>query len=89
MQEKEAKDKKAAVKGVLTLLFPEYKILFTPNSLLFQQQDKENIIIDENGRTSDDKIYAGGDVAVFLRADRVEPSVRVGSGCLDDGGVAL
>ena len=48
MQEKEAKDKKAAVKGVLTLLFPEYKILFTPNSLLFQQQDKENIIIDEN-----------------------------------------
>ena len=48
MQEKEAKDKKAAVKGVLTLLFPDYKILFTPNSLLFQQQDKENIIIDEN-----------------------------------------
>ena len=42
------KDKKAAVKGVLTLLFPEYKILFTPNSLLFQQKDKENIIIDEN-----------------------------------------
>ena len=48
MQEKEAKDKKKATKQVLTLLFPDYNILFTPNSLLFQQQDKENIIIDEN-----------------------------------------
>ena len=48
MQEKEAKDKKVAVKGVLTLLFPDYKILFTPNSLLFQQENQETIIIDEN-----------------------------------------
>lgn len=48
MQEKEAKDKKVAVKGVLTLLFPDYKVLFTPNSLLFQQENKENIIIDES-----------------------------------------
>jgi hypothetical protein len=30
MQEKEAKDKKEATIQVLTLLFPGYKILFTP-----------------------------------------------------------
>ena len=48
MQEKEAKDKKIAVQQVLTLLFPNYKVLFTPNSLLFTQKDKDNIIIDEN-----------------------------------------
>ena len=48
MQEKEAKDKKTATKQVLTLLFPMYKILFTPKSLLFQQENQENIIIDEN-----------------------------------------
>lgn len=47
MQEKEAKDKKEATKQVLTLLFPNYKILFTPKSLIFQQQDAENIIVDE------------------------------------------
>jgi hypothetical protein len=35
MQEKEAKDKKIATRQVLTLLFPDYKILFTPNSLVF------------------------------------------------------
>ena len=49
MQEKEAKDKKNATKQVLTLLFPNYKILFTPNSLLFQGLgNEEKIIIDEN-----------------------------------------
>ena len=48
MQEKEAKDKKNAVKQVLTLLFPNYKVLFTPNSLLFQQDNEESIIIDES-----------------------------------------
>ena len=31
-----------------TLLFPNYKVLFTPNSLLFQQENKENVIIDES-----------------------------------------
>jgi len=35
MQEKEAKDKKEATKKVLQLLFPDYKVLFTPNSILF------------------------------------------------------
>ena len=48
MSEKQEVEKKNNVLAVLKLLFPEYKILFTPNSLLFQQQDKENIIIDEN-----------------------------------------
>lgn len=47
MQEKEAKDKKEATKKVLMLLFPEYKALFTPNSLLLQK-DSETVIIDAN-----------------------------------------
>ena len=48
MQEKEAKSKRVATKQVLTLLFPNYKVLFTPNSLLFQQDNQDTIIIDEN-----------------------------------------
>ena len=48
MQEKKAKDKKEAVRKVLTLLFPDYNILFTPNSLLLQQKEKETVIIDIN-----------------------------------------
>ena len=47
MQEKEAKDKKIATQKVLTLIFPEYKVLFTPNSLLFQKEN-ETIIVDNN-----------------------------------------
>jgi len=35
MQEKDAKEKKEDTKKVLTLLFPDYKVLFTPNSMLF------------------------------------------------------
>ena len=47
MREKEAKDKKEATQKVLMLLFPEYKILFTTNSLLLQKES-ETIIIDAN-----------------------------------------
>jgi hypothetical protein len=47
MQEKEAKDKKIATQKVLTLIFPEYKVLFTPNSLLFRKES-ETIIVDSN-----------------------------------------
>lgn len=47
MQEKTAKDKKDAVKLVCTLLFPDYEILFTPNSLLFRKNE-ETVIIDES-----------------------------------------
>ena len=45
MQEKQAKEQKMAVQQVLTLLFPKYKVLFTPNSLLFQKEN-ESVIID-------------------------------------------
>ena len=48
MQESEAKDKKEAVKQVLTLLFPIKKVLITPTSLVFTEKDQENIIIDES-----------------------------------------
>ena len=48
MQEEEAKDKKEAVKQILTLLFPTKKVLITPTSLLFTEKDQENIIIDES-----------------------------------------
>lgn len=47
MSEKEAKEKKDAVKQVLTLLLPDYQILFTPKSLVFKKDDI-TIIIDEN-----------------------------------------
>lgn len=47
MQEDEAKDKKEATKKLLTILFPDKQILFTPNSLLIRD-DEETVIIDEN-----------------------------------------
>ena len=48
MSEKQAQEKKEAVKQVFTLLFPDYKILFTPKSLIFQHKDvEEQILIDE------------------------------------------
>ena len=49
MQEKQTREQKIAVQQVLTLLFPQYKVLFTPNSLLFQgSQNNESIMIDES-----------------------------------------
>ncbi len=49
MQEEEAKDKKIATQKVLTLLFPNKQVLFTPQSLLFRDIDVgESIMIDEN-----------------------------------------
>ena len=48
MLEKEAKDKKESVKKVLTLLLPQYQILFTPQSLMLHKENEDNIIIDEN-----------------------------------------
>ena len=48
MKEPEAKEKKEATKQVLTLLFPFFKILFTPNSLLLQPEEGDAIIIDSN-----------------------------------------
>ena len=47
MNDKEALDKKENVLLVCDLLFPQYKITFTPFSMIFLQ-DQEAIIIDEN-----------------------------------------
>ena len=46
MSEKEAKEKKDDVKQVLTLVLPQYQILFTPNSLVLKL-DTNTITIDE------------------------------------------
>ena len=46
VNEKEMADKKAAVLQVLTLLFPQFKIIFTPRSMMLSQGEV-NVIIDE------------------------------------------
>ena len=48
MAEKEAVEKKIAVQKVFDLIFPDYKIMFTPRSLLFQKEGQEMITVDEN-----------------------------------------
>ena len=48
MSEKETADKKKAVQNIFTLFFPQYKVIMTPRSLIFSQEEQENIIIDEN-----------------------------------------
>ena len=47
MSEKEAADKKFAVQQVCTLLFPKYKVAFTPRSVLITGGEQP-IMIDEN-----------------------------------------
>ena len=48
MSEKQAQEKKEAVRQVFTLLFPDYKIYFSPKSLIFQyKEEQEQILIDE------------------------------------------
>lgn len=46
VNEKEVADKKAAVLQVLTLLFPQFKIIFTPRSMMLSQGEV-SVIIDE------------------------------------------
>ena len=46
MSEKQAVDKKFAVQQVLTLLFPTYKVIFTPRSIIFAGEE-HSITIDE------------------------------------------
>ena len=46
MSEKEAIDKKNAVQSVCTLLFPDFKVVFTPRSILLT--GKNQIMIDES-----------------------------------------
>ena len=48
MVEKETGDKKKSTLDTLRLLFPEYKVLLTPQSLLFQKDGQEPIMIDVN-----------------------------------------
>ena len=47
MTDKNTIDKREYVNQVLTVLFPGYKVMFTPRSLLFNNEGA-NIIIDEN-----------------------------------------
>lgn len=47
MTDKNTMDKREYVNQVLTVLFPDYKVMFTPRSLLFNNEGA-NIIIDEN-----------------------------------------
>lgn len=48
MTEKETTDKKRCVLDVLKLLFPDYKVLLTPRSLVFQKEGLDTIMIDED-----------------------------------------
>lgn len=45
MQEKETRDKKKATQALLSLIFPNHKIMFTPRSIFLQGQ--QNITIDD------------------------------------------
>lgn len=47
MSEKETQDKKKAVVQLFELIFPGYKITFTPNSILFIK-DGNSVFLDEN-----------------------------------------
>lgn len=47
MMDKESKKQKNAVNMVLKLCFPDYKVLITPNSLIFNKEGQSGIIIDE------------------------------------------
>lgn len=48
IQEKEVEDKKGVVKQLLNLLFPSYKIIFSPKSLIFQKDNQNTILVDES-----------------------------------------
>ena len=47
MMDKESKKQKNAVNMVLKLCFPEYKVLITPNSLIFNKEGQSGLIVDE------------------------------------------
>lgn len=47
MSQNEARDKRDAVKQVFTLLFPQYKVMITPRSLVLSTENG-NVTIDEN-----------------------------------------
>lgn len=47
MTEQETKDKRQAVQKLFSLMFPNYSVLFTPRSIMFQKDGEETITIDE------------------------------------------
>lgn len=47
MQEQQTLDKKMSTINVLTILFPNYKITFTPRSMIFMR-DQQNSIVDQD-----------------------------------------
>ena len=48
MSEKEAIEKKNAVQSVCTLLFPNYKVIFTPRSILLSTGSEQTMIDESN-----------------------------------------
>lgn len=46
MMERETVDKRLATMQVLQLIFPDYNVLFTPQSLIFQKED-QTVMVDE------------------------------------------
>lgn len=46
MSEKETMDKKQNVLSVLTILFPQYRVLFTPRALVFSAEGADPITVD-------------------------------------------
>ena len=48
MQDKSTQDKKQAVINNLNVLFPKHKILFTPNSILFQSPEGPQMVDEKN-----------------------------------------
>lgn len=48
MSEQETIDKKIAVQQVSLLLFPQHKLVFTPNSMLLIKEGNQTIMIDAN-----------------------------------------
>ncbi len=71
---KENADKKVIVQQLLTILFPTYKIMFTPRSLMFNHEG-ENIIIDEDNFESLQAIFQ----QVFCLADSGQESFNPGN----------
>ena len=56
MTEKESVDKKISVVQVLSLLFPKYKVIITPRSILFQGENDSPMVDGENFEALQDTI---------------------------------
>lgn len=56
MTEKETVDKKISVVQVLSLLFPKYKVIITPRSILFQGENDSPMVDGENFEALQDAI---------------------------------